>query len=320
MTETKEQMTDLMATIQLPEEGIRQLLDAREQLEKEGHWDVIVQTAEQVMTADGELSVLTKTLEETEGREETFGVNRYLLDALMLFCCWEEVKVRYEKQGLPMDVFDKSLEDMKWKMLECYEIHGVYGNFVGHWYDGFFNLTRFGLGRLQFELRPFEGKEDCEVDGVQIHPGDTVINMHIPSAGPMKPELLDDAFARAEVFFKEHFPKDYTVFGVESWLIDPDLVRILPEGNMKAYADRFHLVAAEKSETIFPDGWRVFGAEWKKKPEELPRKTGLQRAIADYLQQGANWEVVMAYLSGKNKHLKLLLQNRSFRECAFDGF
>ena len=262
MTETKEQMTDLMATIQLPEEGIRQLLDAREQLEKEGHWDVIVQTAEQVMTADGELSVLTKTLEETEGREETFGVNRYLLDALMLFCCWEEVKVRYEKQGLPMDVFDKSLEDMKWKMLECYEIHGVYGK------------------------RPFEGKEDCEVDGVQIHPGDTVINMHIPSAGPMKPELLDDAFAQAEVFFKEHFPKDYTVFGVESWLIDPDLVRILPEGNMKAYADRFHLVAAEKSETIFPDGWRVFGAEWKKKPEELPRKTGLQRAIADYLQQG----------------------------------
>ncbi len=286
MTETKEQMTDLMATIQLPEEGIRQLLDAREQLEKEGHWDVIVQTAEQVMTADGELSVLTKTLAETEGREETFGVNRYLLDALMLFCCWEEVKMRYEKQGLPMDVFDKSLEDMKWKMLECYEIHGVYGNFVGHWYDGFFNLTRFGLGRLQFELRPFEGKEDCEVDGVQIHPGDTVINMHIPSAGPMKPELLDDAFARAEVFFKEHFPKDYTVFGVESWLIDPDLVRILPEGNMKAYADRFHLVAAEKSEMIFPDGWRVFGAEWKKKPEELPRKTGLQRAIADYLQQG----------------------------------
>lgn len=42
----------------------------------------------------------------------------------------------------------------------------------------------------------------------------------------------------------------------------------------------------EKSDEIFPDGWRVFGAEWKKKPEELPRKTGLQRAIADYLQQG----------------------------------
>ncbi len=68
MTETKEQMTDLMATIQLPEEGIRQLLDAREQLEKEGHWDVIVQTAEQVMTADGELSVLTKNTGRDRGK------------------------------------------------------------------------------------------------------------------------------------------------------------------------------------------------------------------------------------------------------------
>ena len=313
MTETKEQMTDLMATIQLPEEGIRQLLDAREQLEKEGHWDVIVQTAEQVMTADGELSVLTKTLEETEGREETFCVNRYLLDALMLFCCWEEVKVRYEKQGLPMDVFDKSLEDMKWKMLECYEIHGVYGNFVGHWYDGFFNLTRFGLGRLQFELRPFEGKEDCEVDGVQIHPGDTVINMHIPSAGPMKPELLDDAFAQAEVFFKEHFPKDYTVFGVESWLIDPDLVRILPEGNMKAYADRFHLVAAEKARRFSRMAGGYSAQSGRRNRKNFPGRPGCRERLQTICSRAANWEVVMAYLSGKNKHLKLLLQDRSFR-------
>lgn len=284
--ETKEQMKNLMEKIQMPEEGIRQLLCARDQLEKAGKWDVIVQTAQQVMAADGELSVLRKALEETENREEILGVNRYLLDALMLLCCWEEVKVRYEKRGLPMEIYYKSLEDMKWKMLECREIHGVYGNFVGHWYDGFFNLTRFGLGRLQFELRPFEGTEDCELDGVCIHPKDTVINMHIPSAGPMTPELLEDAFARAEVFFRENFPGDYTVFGVESWLIDPDLVRILPDGNMKAYAERFHLVTVEKGETIFPDGWRVFGADWKKKPEELPRKTGLQRAIADYLQQG----------------------------------
>ena len=82
--------------------------------------------------------------------------------------------------------------------------------------------------------------------------------MHIPSAGPMKPELLEDAFARAEAFFKEYFPKDYRVFGVESWLIDPDLVQILPEGNMKAYARRFHLIDTEKSDEIFPDGWRVF--------------------------------------------------------------
>ena len=74
------------------------------------------------VTADSE----TQLLAETEAREEALGVNRYLLDALMLWCCWEEVKVRYEKQGLPVEIYYKSLEDMKWKMLECYEIHGVY--------------------------------------------------------------------------------------------------------------------------------------------------------------------------------------------------
>lgn len=239
MKETREQMKRLMEKIQMPEEGIAQLLEARKELEEADHWDVIVQTAEQVMAADGELSILTQALAETEAREEALGVNRYLLDALMLWCCWEEVKVRYEKQGLPVEIYYKSLEDMKWKMLECYEIHGVYGNFVGHWYDGFFNLTRFGLGRLQFELRPFEGKKDCGLDGVRIHPGDTVINMHIPSAGPMKPELLEDAFARAEAFFKEYFPKDYRVFGVESWLIDPDLIQILPEREYESVCQAF---------------------------------------------------------------------------------
>ena len=60
---------------------------------------MIVQTAEQVMTADGGTFRSHKnTGRDREGREETFGVNRYLLDALMLFCCWEEVKVRYENR------------------------------------------------------------------------------------------------------------------------------------------------------------------------------------------------------------------------------
>ena len=117
MKETREQMKRLMEKIQMPEEGIAQLLEARKELEEADHWDVIVQTAEQVMAADGELSVLTQALAETEAREEALGVNRYLLDALMLWCCWEEVKVRYEKQGLPVEIYYKSLEDMKWKML-----------------------------------------------------------------------------------------------------------------------------------------------------------------------------------------------------------
>ena len=60
----------LMEKIQMPEEGIAQLLEARKELEEADRWDVIVQTAEQVMAADGELSILTQALAETEARDE----------------------------------------------------------------------------------------------------------------------------------------------------------------------------------------------------------------------------------------------------------
>lgn len=73
MKETREQMKRLMEKIQMPEEGIAQLLEARKELEEADHWDMIVQTAEQVMAADGELSILTQALAETEAREEALG-------------------------------------------------------------------------------------------------------------------------------------------------------------------------------------------------------------------------------------------------------
>ena len=85
--------------------------------------------------------------------------------------------------------------------------------------------------------------------------------------------------------------------------------------------DRFHLVDTEKSDDDFP-GW-LEGIR-RRVEEETGRTSPEDRAAESdcrsYRSRAANWEVVMAYLSGKNKHLKLLLQNRSFRECAFDGF
>ena len=65
-----------------------------------------------------------------------------------------------------------------------------------------------------------------------------------------------------------------------------DLVRILPEGNMKAYADRFHLVAAEKKRDDFP-GW-LEGIR-RRVEEETGRTSPEDRAAESdcrHLQQG----------------------------------
>lgn len=110
----------------------------------------------------------------------------------------------------------------------------------------------------------------------------------------------DEAFALAEAFYRgelfgeagcpgkfpeEQIPEGPAVFVMESWLLDPDLIELLPEGNMKEFVRRFSLVYWEKNER-FLDGWRIFGSEWEKAVKELPRRTKLQRAIADYLQKG----------------------------------
>ena len=81
-------------------------------------------------------------------------------------------------------------------------------------------------------------------------------------------------------------------------------------------------MTAEKSDDDFP-GW-LEGIRRRVEEETgrtCPGRPGCRERLQTICSRAANWEVVMAYLSGKNKRdLKLLLQNRSFRECAFDGF
>lgn len=228
---------------------------------------------------------LGEKLQQAESWEQELGVHKYTLDLLVLLCCWEILEKRYEEQKLPMDIFYNTLNDMRCKLLECKEVYGVSGIFVGFWYDRFFDITRFALGRLQFELETYPFENSYTENGILVKKGDTVINMHIPSSGPLYSADVDDALNRASEFYKEKFPDGTVVFVVDSWLIDPDLVNLLPEGNIKNFARRFHLVHTEKNDK-FMDGWRVFGSEWEKEPKELPHRTKLQKAIADYLQQG----------------------------------
>ncbi|MFQ6807303.1 MAG: hypothetical protein ACLRT5_22600 [Lachnospiraceae bacterium] len=140
------------------------------------------------------------------------------------------------------------------------------------------------MGRFQFEEETFQG-DVYQEDGFSVKKGDPVINMHIPSSGPLDPAQAEASIARAAQFYRDLFPQGTVPFVMDSWLLDPDLMKMLPQGNIRRFVERFHLVSVEKGET-FSDGWRVFGPEWEKEPADLPRTTRLQTAIADYLQGG----------------------------------
>ncbi|NCB92632.1 MAG: hypothetical protein EOM40_08715 [Clostridia bacterium] len=281
-------LRELMKKAELPEDAVEALEASIDLLEKAKLWGKVTAMSRKIMEELPDGRRLSEILKETaewkkDGRIDT--ISEYTLEFLVLLGCWKILEQRYQEKGMPMEIFTASLKDMHYKLMECKEVYGVYGTFVGHWFSGFFDMTRFALGRLQFELQTYPYDKEYTSRGHTVRKGDMVINMHIPSSGPLLPKEAEDAFAQAAEFYKDKFGGGPVVYVMHSWILDVDMVRIIPEGNMKSFARRFDIIEDCKRD-VFEDGWRIFGKEWTKKPEELPRRTKLQKAIADYLQQG----------------------------------
>lgn len=278
-------MKELMEKAHFPADTVSEVLKKENQFKRYGYWNRITDLAGAIMRELPDEKGLAEKLAQTKEWEAELKTHRYTLDLLVLLCCWDILKVRYEEQKLPAALYDDALVDMRCKLLECRDVFGVHGIFVGFWYNRFFDMTRFALGRLQFELETYPYEEEYEENGVCVKKGDTVINIHIPSCGPLTDEAVDESLKRAAKFYKKQFPNGYVVFVMDSWLLDSDLANLLPEGNIKNFVRRFTIVHTTKREK-FMDGWRVFGNEWEKEAEYLPRRTKLQKVIADYLLQG----------------------------------
>ncbi|NOY81603.1 MAG: hypothetical protein GXP31_11460 [Kiritimatiellaeota bacterium] len=119
---------------------------------------------------------------------------------------------------------------------------------------------------------------------------DPVLMMHIPSGGRMTPEACRDSLERAAAFFPEHFPDEQPRAVVcTSWIFSPVLQKIFPpEANLCMFQKELYLFPAPSGAW---DGlWFVFLR--RNRPDdlsELPRKSSLQRGIADYLRRGKEW-------------------------------
>ena len=162
-------------------------------------------------------------------------------------------------------------------------VKGVVGSFVAPWFDGFFNMTRFALGRLQFEIVNFG--HHYEKDGVVLTPESRVINVHIPRTGtPLDVAACDDAFARAKVFFAAQ-TGDVCAFVCHSWLLFPTHEQMLSHtSNTYRFMKRFDIFAAGTSKER-EDLWRLFDTD-EKRWDKLPADTSLRRAYVEWLKDG----------------------------------
>ena len=183
-------ITDVLSLARFPAEACEFFEEIYAKIEADAELADLLERTEKVYLVKEDSS-------ELRGRmAEALGVNIYTVDMLLLIYCAVGLREVYAERGYSEQLFLGVLTDLRCKLIECKNVHGIWGTFVFSWFYRFYNCTRFMLGRLQYETTEY--KHDYKD---VIREGDTVYNCHIPSAGPLTPESVEESLRLAYEFY-----------------------------------------------------------------------------------------------------------------------
>ncbi len=210
-------------------------------------------------------------------------LHEYTTELLVYICLSRSLHERYRARGIEDEVFVDTLLDLRYKLEECKAVKGVIGSFVASWFAGFFDMTRFALGRLQFEIISFG--EHYEKDGKVLTPDSAVINVHIPRTGtPLDQASCEEAYRRAALFFADKLHGEIA-FVCYSWLLYPENATILPtHSNIVRFASQYDIVKWGISKDKV-DLWRLFDTD-EQHPDRLPVDTTARRRYVEHIKRG----------------------------------
>ncbi len=211
----------------------------------------------------------------------------FTVHLLYYICLSKALRTEYQKAGIAESVYVDSMADLFIKLQECRDVYGINGSFVAGWFFGFFRLSRFTLGRMQYEIIPFWGHEDYSKQGHILHPKDPVINIHIPKGGRLSREVRMESYQRAADFFQNQFEAGKPIpFVCSSWLIYPEQKNFLPPtSNLLSFMEDFDILMTKEGEG-YQFAWRLFDRWYNGNPKTLPRNNSLRRAYADRMAAG----------------------------------
>lgn len=230
-----------------------------------------------------------------EDMAQAAGLSPHTVWELFLIFAAETAREDYLSQGAGEEVFWATFADMRYKVLECKQVKGVWGNFVPFWYPIFFRCDIVKLGRLEYETTTYKGP-DRTIGGVTLRTGDRVRSIHIPSSGEdFSREARLDSYRMAYKFFQDQLAGGPLVCVCHSWLLYPEYKNVLPESsNIVSFMGDFHIV--EEDHGSFDDRWRVFGADADKAPADLPEDTSMRRAFKKHLLAGGKTGAALGIL------------------------
>lgn len=279
----KEFLRLMMEKTEFPAEARTFLLESADTLVNAGQGEALDGAVEFFYENDFSIALTEPQIQEMA---EKSGLSPYTVWMLFLIEAAQNAREAFQRDGVPEEIFWATFSDLRYKAVECKEIHNVWGTFVAFWYPIFYSRDIVKLGRLEYEDSTYEWDEPYAKNGVTLKKGDKVKNIHIPSSGePFDEAARLDSYKRAYEFFKDELNGGPLVCVCHSWLLYPEYGKFLnPASNFVSFQKDFDIIGQDDYE--FDDAWRLYGADYQKPTAELPERTSMQRAFKKYLLSG----------------------------------
>ena len=268
-------ITEIMTLIEFPEEAVKFFDEVYTKIENDASLMAKLCALEELYYEKFNCEELENALTDLS---EASGYHKYTIDMLLAVYACIRLRRMYEEKGYSIEFFAHNMKDLTYKLHECKKLHDMWGTFVFPWFDGFYKMVRFALGRLQYNPKAIE------MDYKELKKGDMVTTIHIPSCGPLTPESVQESLKMAYEFFGPNCG-DRHIFVCDSWLLYPKTCDLYPENsNMRKFYETFEVFNPRENEGDY-DLWRIFYTQTKDY-KSLPRDTSLQRLFYDYLNAG----------------------------------
>lgn len=278
----RQYLEDFFRSYEYPEDDAAVLLKAYDKIvenpEEYAMWKQAVSLYDESIDCD-----YKKIIEVAVEVAERLYLHEYTTELLIFICLSYRAKDVYKENGIDEEIFHANMLDLRYKLEECKLVKGIVGTFVSDWFIGFFKLTRFTLGRLQFEVNSFN--YEYEKDGKVLTPESKVIHVHIPRTNtPLSEDSCQEAFKRAKEFFADQVGET-CAFVCSSWLLYPENETIIPpHTNIYKFMKLFDIIRTgiDKERRNL---WRFFDTD-EKNPDKLPTDTSLRRAFVEHMKKG----------------------------------
>lgn len=243
--------------------------------------DKLLLLAEEAMKEGLTEEKFQSLLRAAESFGEQIGEHKFRMQLAFAYYAFALLEEKYERAGIEKWVYEETVLDFKFRVLECLEVYHFVGIFVAWWYRIFCDLSLHKIDELEFErtVANFEYSKK----GVRVERGDPIIALHIPPKFKMSRETVTRAIKASYEFYGF---SGRVAYQCDSWLLYPDFEELFVDGgNVKEFRSFFDVLSSVDHES-FEDCWRVFKVGKIESLDALPTDTRLQRNILNHLKRG----------------------------------